>query len=193
MGCHHFVSVSQTVWSKHPLLVSWRASAQRGASLGHHRSCFLSPLHVYPKIWHADCAGPPGKDRDKDRAPYVLASLRDNFPTFFLQFLYQAWQMHKEKLQWSPAWRYFRSQCLVWTNNQTIKKKLTIVQKEIFLFISITLVEAYRLQLNNNFIPVFCFRTDPIRVQTFPGLNKPCTAMCRRCADMWEWRDVLKI
>lgn len=50
-------------WSKHPSLVSWRASAQRGASFGHHRPCFLHDLHVYPKLWHADCAGPPGKDK----------------------------------------------------------------------------------------------------------------------------------
>lgn len=46
--------------------------SQRAAPLGHHRSCFLPSLHVYPKIWRAGCAGPPGKDRDKAMALYIF-------------------------------------------------------------------------------------------------------------------------
>lgn len=131
--------------------------------------------------------------RQRHASVYVMATLRESFPTFLLQFLYQAWQVQKQHLQWSPGWRYFWSQCLVWTNIQGIKKKTyNSTERNIS---SSTFVKAYRLHVNKIFIPVSCFRTDPIRVQTFPVLINPVLQIltCRRCADMWEWRDVLKI
>ena len=56
-------------WSHCPPSVSRRWAARGAAPLGHCRAHFLPLRHVYPQIWYAGCACPPG--RGKEMAPYT--------------------------------------------------------------------------------------------------------------------------
>lgn len=115
----------------------------------------LQVLQERTKTWLCICSG----------------QLERQFPIFPSPVFVPSWQLQKEKLQWSPTWRYFWIQCLIWKNIQGIKKTYCNTEWNIS---SLAFVRAYRFQVNKSFIPVFCLRTDPIRVQTFLGLNKLC-------------------
>lgn len=159
----NFTSISQTVLVQISLIGQLERICTQRCSFWPPQTMLLATTACVHKNMVCRLCRSSRKGQRHDSV-YVLASLRESFPTFLLQFLYQAWQLQK-KLQCSPAWRYFWSQLLVWTNIQVIKK--TYCGTEINIS-SLTLVKAGRLQVNES------FRTDPIRVQTFPGINKPC-------------------